>query len=216
MIGQAQAKAAVLSTLKGPESMSWAQIPKGKNNSGFTAHISPHHAFDMSSRLAVDNTFHYQHYKVCCHLLRKSQERPLWFGVTTSKATGGNLRVVRSLISRRIRHAFVQALLKRGCDIHGKLLPDASKQNRENGDIRGTIYAHATEAALKMKMEDLEAQAHSVVGQLISKTEQLQQKRAFAGGPGQNFKKGYYKKDPRSQPQFAVSRNRNGGNNYVN
>ncbi|KAM3075864.1 Chitin synthase, class 5 [Clarireedia jacksonii] len=167
MIGPAEARA-ILSKIKPPESLPWAQVPKGKVKTGFTAHIAPYHAYNIFNKIAIDSAAHHQHHKVCYDLIRKTKH-PLWFSVSTSKANGGNLKVVRSLIQRRIRAAFTSALLKHGCDIHGKKLPDVAKKNGDFRDIHGTIYAHSTEFALKMKMEDLEAQAESVVGQLITR-----------------------------------------------
>jgi hypothetical protein len=137
--------------------------------SGFSAHLSLHYHYNIFNKMVIDNTAHPQHLKLCCHLLRKSEQRPLWFSVSTSKASGGKFRVVRSHIQRRIRAAFAQALLKRGCDIHGKRLPHIPVKGRETGDIRGTIYAHSSETALTMRMEDLEAQAEWIVGQLVYK-----------------------------------------------
>src|SRR4051794_35839310 len=98
MIGQREARAAVLSRLNPPDSMPWARIPKGKNSSGFSAHISPYHTYNIFQRVVIDNIYHHQHHKVCDDLIRKSQQQPLWFSVSTSKANGGNSRVVRSLI----------------------------------------------------------------------------------------------------------------------
>ncbi|KAB8294768.1 hypothetical protein EYC80_006730 [Monilinia laxa] len=88
------------------------------NDQCFSYRLAPYHAFSVNASQAISKSYHPDHYHIKHSLINKTS--PLWISVFCAKLNGGNKRVIRAHMIRRVRTAVTDALKAYGYDCSGK------------------------------------------------------------------------------------------------
>ncbi|TGO23860.1 hypothetical protein BPAE_0119g00060 [Botrytis paeoniae] len=133
----------------------------------FSYKLSAHHAYGSHQAPAVSKTYNPDHYNIQHLLVNKPS--PLWLSVFCAKVHGGNKKVIRTHMVRRIRTAIREALKNHDYDLSGKRISNRIERGSKGEDLVGTMIISAKDKALTAKMDVLQNQAEMAVTALIRK-----------------------------------------------
>ncbi|KAG4026693.1 hypothetical protein MFRU_037g00060 [Monilinia fructicola] len=131
----------------------------------FSYRLAPHHAYSINAGQAISKSYHPDNYHIKHALLNKTS--PLWISVFCAKLNGGNKRVIRAHMIRRVRTAITDALKAHGYDCSGKRISAGVGNFNKDQDLFGTILLSAKEPALTTEMDVIRKQAAMAVKTLI-------------------------------------------------
>ncbi|KAJ8066814.1 hypothetical protein OCU04_004198 [Sclerotinia nivalis] len=152
------------------------------NDQCFSYRLSPRHAYSSHQAPAVLKTYNPDHYRIK-HLFA-NKTSPLWISIYCAKLNGGNKKVIRTHMVRRVRTAMTEALKRHGYDLSGRKVSNDVERNK-NGDLVGTMIISTKERSLTAKMDVLQEQAEMAVATMIRKSGQEFGSRQT--NPYQNF-----------------------------
>lgn len=170
----------------------------------FSYRLAAHHAYGSHQALAISKTHNPDHYNIKHLLVNKPS--PLWLSVFCAKLHGGNKKVIRTHMMRRIRTAIKEALRKYDYDLSGKRISDG-----KGDDLVGTMIISAKDKALTAKMDILQDQADMAVAALIRKFKLEREARHYSSN--HNFSKqarGTPSEVKRVQMKYKVTRKESG------
>ena len=101
------------------------------------------------------------------HIYKHREKGTLWWNISPAKMVG-HKKVIRSWCSRRVRHAFRDALRERGFDRDGKvnvLNESGDVVGKEKG-LQGTLDIRMNATLFEAKYADIEEQAGLLVDHL--------------------------------------------------
>ncbi|EMR90840.1 putative brca1 c terminus domain-containing protein [Botrytis cinerea BcDW1] len=133
----------------------------------FSYKLSAFHAYGSHQAPAVSKTYNPDHYNIQHLLVNKPS--PLWLSVFCAKVNGGNKKVIRTHMVRRIRTAIREALKNHDYDLSGKRISNSIGRGSKGEDLVGTMIISAKDKALTAKMDVLQDQAEMAVTALIRK-----------------------------------------------
>lgn len=131
----------------------------------FSYRAGPHHAYDLIKGTAISLPLHPEHYRMKHRMVNNTSS--LWLSVICAKLNGGNKKVIRSHMVRRVRTAVTEALRKRGYDMSGKRLSTGAETGSWRGDLFGTMLISPKEMALTADFDVLRTQAELAVGTMV-------------------------------------------------
>ncbi|APA12026.1 hypothetical protein SS1G_05602 [Sclerotinia sclerotiorum 1980 UF-70] len=140
------------------------------NDQCFSYRLSSRHAYSSHQAPAVLKTYNSDHYRIK-HLLA-NKTSPLWISVFCAKLNGGNKKVIRTHMVRRVRTAITEALKKHGYDLSGRKVSNDIGRNKKNDDLVGTMIISTKEGSLTAEMDVLREQAEMAVATMIRKSGQ--------------------------------------------
>ncbi|TAQ88936.1 hypothetical protein B7494_g2737 [Chlorociboria aeruginascens] len=148
------------SQIKYPSSMQHVGTKGG--SSIVHARYTPGHAYlsDRIAQLGTESVFHKT------QLVYESRTEPLWWACSCSKNNGGNKKVVRSWIMRRLRVAFVESLKRIGYDKDGYPLEEAISEEVQE-PLFATINMYAQESLAATKFTELQGEMDLLVKTII-------------------------------------------------
>ncbi|KAI9641814.1 Chitin synthase, class 5 [Ciborinia camelliae] len=131
----------------------------------FSYKLAPVHAYTAQQAPAISKTHHPEHYHIQ-HLLT-NKTSPLWVSIFCAKLNGGNKKVIRTYMVRRVRTAVIEALKKHGYDLSGRRIPAGVGKDNKDEEIFGTMLISTKEAAMTAKMDDIQEQAELAVSAMM-------------------------------------------------
>lgn len=136
----------------------------------FSYRLGPCHAYPSVQVPAISKSYNSDHYSTKHNLVQKST--PLWIYLYCAKANGGNKKVIRTHMVRRVRTAITEALKKHGYDLGGRRISAGLGRDSKGEGLVGTMIISTKERALTAKMDVLQNQADIAVGVLQRMCEQ--------------------------------------------
>ncbi|CAD6445605.1 3038e6ac-5ea2-4f9e-9e0f-021d002637c6 [Sclerotinia trifoliorum] len=149
----------------------------------FSYKLSPRHGYSFHQAPALLKSYNPDHYRIKYLLANKTS--PLWISIYCAKLNGGNKKVIRTHMVRRVRTAMTEALKKHGYDLSGRKVSNDIGRNKKNEDLIGTMIISTKESSLTAKMDVLQEQAEMAVATMIRKSRQELGSRQT--NPNQNF-----------------------------